>query len=190
MKKQKIGIIIFLCVLSLFLAKNSKAQEVPKGGIPEDLLETSLKELSSGIKIWDEEETMAALNGDIDVLLVDTRPRSFFNNGTFKNAIFLIYNKDEQLSDVNKNETAVLTKESLEAAMAEAGVDTVMFFCQGPKCHRSYNAALRSVSTWGLSVENVVWGRAGYPGLLKYIQADSKLARKMNKYFKGSVLSQ
>ena len=185
-----INSIIFTIFLSLIASTSIHAQEVEKGQIPAQFLEPTLKKLPSDIAIWDEEETMPALKGETDVLLIDTRPRSFYDDGTFKEAIFLLYHKDEQLTDANKDETDVLTKDSLMKAMEESGKNKVMFFCQGPKCHRSYNAALRAVSEWGLSPDQVVWGRAGYPVLLQHIQADPKLERKMNKYFKGKVVSQ
>jgi len=191
MKKLTLIISILASVIFLSNLCFAQSQEVVKGGIPEEFLEKNLKTLPSGISIWDETETMSSLKGEeANVLLVDTRPRSFYKNGTFKRAVLLVYNKDEELSDASRSETAVLTKESLGSSMSEAGADKVMFFCQGPKCHRSYNAALHSVSVWGLSADDVIWGRAGYPNLLKYVQSNPKSARKMNKYFKGAVLSQ
>jgi hypothetical protein len=89
-----------------------------------------------------------------------------------------------------KGETALLTKESLQAAMEKSGAQIVAIFCQGPQCHRSYNAALHAVNVWGFDKNKVVWFRAGYPNLLKKVQEDAQLSRKMNRYFQGAILSQ
>ncbi|RKY34169.1 MAG: hypothetical protein DRP78_06940 [Candidatus Omnitrophota bacterium] len=186
---------ILLCsvILGCFFSVNTgivQCEEVDKGKIPEKFLDKSVKELPSGIKIWDEQEAMAALNdSEAKVLWVDTRPNLFFKAGTLKKAVLLVYHKNEQLLDTDKGATSFLTKESLAEAMEKEGAEKVAYFCQGPKCHRSYNAALHSVSTWNLSADQVIWFRAGYPNLLKYIQSDQKLKRKMNKYFQGAVVN-
>lgn len=192
-KSFNVGILLIISVLCT--AANGYAQqkieEVNKGAILPVYLETSLKTLPNGIKIWDEEEALKMLdNPKSKVLWVDTRPKSMYDGGTVKGAILLAYNKNEQIDEGLKNETSLLTKESLQAAINKSGAEVVAIFCQGPACHRSYNAALRAVYAWGFDVNKIVWFRAGYPNLLKKVQEDPKLTRKMNRYFQGSVLSQ
>ena len=164
--------------------------EVKKGAIPLKYLEKAVKVLPSGIEIWDAPEAIAELNKmDANILWIDTRPQTFVTMGTVKGAVNLVTDKinielpaDQKIIE--------LTSERLVMAMKEkkAGV-RVVFFCQGPECHRSYNAALRSINEYGLPVAQVIWFRDGYPGLLEYINADPKLKRKIGNYLQGKVLS-
>lgn len=168
-----------LITLICFCFSTAFAQEVDKGKIPEDQLSPSFKTLAWGSPVWDEEEAINALKKKGDYLWVDTRPESFFNKGTVRDAILLPYNK--QTADDNE-----MTEETLAKALADAGkskdTTTIIMFCQGPKCHRSYNATFVAVTEWGYSPDKMVWFRAGYPLLLKAVKGDPKLQRKA-KYF-------
>ncbi len=156
------------------------AQEVPKGKIPTAHLETSLKELPWQIAAWDVEEAVKAFKAKgSKILWVDTRPSSFFKQGTIRDAVLLVYNQAG--SDYPDGEP-VCTKESLRAAMAAAEANLVVFFCQGPKCHRSYNAAYVAVKDWGFDPAKVVWFRGGYPNLFKAVGESPKLKRKAKRY--------
>lgn len=163
------------------------AQEVEKGKIPESQLASSYKKLDWGVAVWDEQEAIDQLKSSDPTLWVDTRPESFFKKGTVQGAIVLPY--DKQGGEGND-----LTAESLEKALQDAGFDKastkIVMFCQGPKCHRSYNATFMAVSEWGYSPENVVWFRAGYPLLFKKIQNDPKLKRKAKKYISDAGVKQ
>jgi hypothetical protein len=79
-----------------------------------------------------------------------------------------------------------MTEETLAAAVSAAGLEKdtakIIFFCQGPKCHRSYNASFIAITQWGYSPDNIVWFRAGYPHLMKEVQNNPKLKRKAKKY--------
>ncbi len=158
---------------------NVWAQEVDKGKIPTDQLALSFKKLAWGSPVWDVDEALSALKKGKNIVWVDTRPESFFQKGTIRNACLLIYNKKGMAENT-------LTPESLEKAISAAGftkdTTTVVFFCQGPKCHRSYNAAYTAVTDWGYNPDNIVWMRAGYPLLLKEIKENPKLKRKAKKY--------
>lgn len=180
MKKKQIA--AFCVALAFTLAPGyyaAHANEVNKGEIPETELASSFKTMTWGSPVWDNDEMITAYNAGEKMLLVDTRPDSFFNKGTLLNAILLPFDK----SDSSGNG---LTQESLAAAITTAGLDKdtakIIFFCQGPKCHRSYNAAFIATSSWGYKAENIVWFRDGYPNLVKKIQDDPKLKRKANKY--------
>ena len=159
--------------------------EVDKGKIPAEHLKAELRELPGGIRIWGVDDALPPLkSGDAKVVWVDTRPNSFYGEGSLKGALNLVYHKDEQLKF--KGQTDALTEAALAAA---AGDDsTLVFFCQGPKCHRSYNAALHAVCAWGYPAERVVWFRDGYPLLLKRIEGNPKLKKRMFRYLQGSVV--
>lgn len=166
---------------ALFFTFSAIAQEVDKGGIPASNLAKSLKTLSNGVAIWDEAEALAALDGKSGaVVWVDTRPKSFFDLGTLKGAILLPYDKK------GREPKGSMTKADLENVQTKNPDAKIVIFCQGPECHRSYNACLRAVSEWGFKATQLVWFRAGYPDLLKAIEADPKLARKKTKYLVGS----
>lgn len=173
--------------LGLILSATAQAEEVDKGKIPEEQLASSFKQLSWGSPIWDVPEAVDHLKTGGDILWVDTRPESFFTKGTVAGAVLLIYNKKGMAENT-------LTPESLEKAIADAGLakDSVkiVFFCQGPKCHRSYNAAFVSVTEWGYSPEQVIWFRDGYPNLLSAVKADPKLKRKAKKYLSEAGVKQ
>lgn len=151
------------------------AGEVNKGGIPAAHLEGSCKQLPWGVPVWDTQEAAAHLKSDEKILWVDTRPAALFNKGTVRNAILLSYDKSGEPG----NE---LTKESLESALSTAGMSKadakIAFFCQGPECHRSYNATFVATDKWGFAPENIIWFRSGYPILLQEIRSDPKMKRK------------
>jgi hypothetical protein len=162
-------------VATLAFCSSVVAGEVDKGCIPAEHLSVSCKVLPWGSPVWDVAEAVASINGGEKLLWVDTRPASFFRQGSVRGAIDLLYDK----SDVGGNE---FTKAALEQAITKAGLPKdgvkIAIFCQGPECHRSYNAAFTVVTQWGYKPENVIWFRAGYPFLLKDIQVDLKLKCK------------
>ena len=162
------------------------AEEVDKGKIPAVHLAQSCKALPWGSPVWDAQEAMACMNNKEKVIWIDTRPESFFKQGSVRNAVVLLFDK----SSAKDNG---LTRETLEAAIKSAGLtkDTakIAFFCQGPECHRSYNAAYVAVKQWGFKPENAIWFRAGYPLLVKEIQADAKLKRKAATYLTDEAVA-
>jgi len=179
---------IIICALMCgFFSFAAQAQEVNKGEIPSAQLASSFKLLSWGAPIWDVQEALNQLKSDEKVLWVDTRPESFFKKGTVRDAILLPYNQQGAADNV-------LTAESLEKAIAAAGLNKdsvkIIMFCQGPKCHRSYNATYMAISEWGYKAENVIWFRAGYPLLLKEVKEDPKLKRKAKKYLSDEGVKQ
>jgi len=178
----------WLTILALFIGLgggNALAQEVDKGKIPDAQLAASFTTLPWGAPIWDEQEAMAAMDGNEKILWVDTRPESFFKKGSVKDAVLLPYNKSGMPDDI-------LTADSLAKALQQAGLDAgtakVVFFCQGPHCHRSYNATYVAVTEWGYKPEQIVWFRAGYPLLLKKIKDDARLKRKAKQYLSSDGL--
>ncbi len=176
----------FICgFICLSLVASVSAQEVDKGKIPADQLASSFKQLPWGSPVWDVDEALAFLKGTEKALWIDTRPESFFKKGTVVDAVLLPY--DKKGSDGNG-----LTQESLAKALTDAGLAAdsakIIAFCQGPKCHRSYNATFIAVSEWGYAPENVIWFRAGYPHLLKEIKGNAKLKRKAKKYISEAGL--
>ena len=182
---KKIVLAVF-CGLFM-LTSGVWAQEVEKGKIPEAQLALSYKKLDWGVPIWDEQEAIDQLKSSEPTLWVDTRPESFFKKGTVQGAVLLPY--DKQGGEGND-----LTSESLEKSLQDAGLNKastkIVMFCQGPKCHRSYNATFMAVSEWGYSPENVVWFRAGYPLLFNKIKGDPKLKRKAKKYISDAGVKQ
>nr|WP_321466370.1 rhodanese-like domain-containing protein [uncultured Desulfobulbus sp.] len=177
---------LVLCVGFIGL-QTGMAQEVEKGKIPQDQLASTYKKLPWGVAIWDVPEAVGHLSNGNNVLWVDTRPESFFNQGTVQGAVLLIYDKKGSAADT-------LTKESLAKALSDAGLSkdtaTVAFFCQGPACHRSYNATFVAVTDWGYSPEKIVWFRAGYPHLLQEVKTNAKLKRKAKKYLSDAGVRQ
>ncbi len=174
-------------------AECQECSEVAKGQIPQQFLDTALKIHPSGVAIWDEGEAIDALkDSEKKCLWVDTRPKSFFNVGTIKDAILLVCDLKGQPVPEDQHGPA-LTPERLMEAMKKVDADpgnvTVVFFCQGPKCHRSYDAALRAVSEYNMDPMQIVWFRAGYPLLEKYISDNPKLKRKIARYLQGDVLN-
>ena len=187
--RRSIALFIMLTVIiggSLFL-QPAIAIEVDKGGIPADHLARSYKKLDWGSPVWDVPEALACLNAKEKVLWVDTRPESFCAKGTVLNAVVIPYNKSGAEGDD-------LTKDSLVAAIQKAGLAAdaakIIFYCQGPECHRSYNASFMAVTQWGFKPENVIWFRDGYPELFKEIKADSKLKRKASLYLNASGVTE
>lgn len=155
------------------------AGEVGKGQIPEDHLQAGMKVLPWKVAVWDVDEAVAAIQGGEKILWVDTRPTSFFEQGTVRDAVLMVY---DQSGATYPDGEPLCTSESLKAAMQAAGAEKVVFFCQGPKCHRSYNAAYVAVMDWGLDPSQVVWFRAGYPQLFKAVSETPKLKRKAKRY--------
>ncbi|MBA3005213.1 MAG: rhodanese-like domain-containing protein [Proteobacteria bacterium] len=186
LKRIVVGLIAGCLLLSL-QAGPGLAQEVDKGKIPADQLAASFKQLAWGSPVWDVDEAVAQLKSDAKVLWVDTRPESFYKTGSVQGAILLPYDKQGVAGNV-------LSQETLDKAVIDAGLSKdsakVIFFCQGPKCHRSYNAAFMAVSAWGYKPENSIWFRAGYPFLFKAVQDDVKLKRKANKYLSEAGIKQ
>ena len=181
---------VFLTALFFFclsLTVPLMAAEVGKGKIPADQLVKSFKTLAWGVPVWDVPEAVAALKKSKDTLWVDTRPESFFKKGTVADAVLLIYNKKGK-------EENTLTPESLDKAIADKGLSkdtaTVVFFCQGPKCHRSYNASFAAVTEWGYAPEKIIWFREGYPFLFKEVQGNAKLKRKAKRYISDAGVKQ
>ncbi len=168
-------------------ATQSLAKEVNKAQIPSEHTAKTCKSLPWGAKEWDLDEAVAGLKKDKNLLWVDTRPGSFFKKGSVRNAVLLPYNKSGKKGNI-------CDKESLESKISAAGLSKdncrIVFFCQGPKCHRSYNAAYKAVKEWGFAPDKVVWFRDGYPALLKQVKADPKLKRKAKKYISDEGLSQ
>jgi len=186
MKKKQIATFCLAFALTVLPGlQSAQANEVDKGGIPETELAATFKTAAWGSPIWDNEEMIKAYNEDAKMLLVDTRPDSFYSKGTLLNAIMLPYDKSGAADNG-------LTEESLAAAITKAGMSKdsakIVFFCQGPKCHRSYNASFVAATKWGYKPENVVWFRDGYPNLVKQIQDDAKLKRKASKYLNEEAM--
>jgi len=173
-------LIVALAILGpIFYTQSCVAGEVPKGQIPEEHLSTSCKALPWGVKVWDIDEAATSLKAKENVVWVDTRPASFFIKGTVRNAVLLPYNQTGK--DGNE-----LTKEKLNQLISSQELDPstarIAFFCQGPKCHRSYNAAYVAATQWGYTPENIIWFRAGYPELFKSVKSEAKLRRRAKTY--------
>jgi hypothetical protein len=183
MQQQKKGysvwVALVLGVTIIGLPIWGNAQEVDKGKIPAEHLATTCKVVPWGSPVWDVEEAMVPLNAKEKILWVDTRPEVFGKKGTVRGSVILVYDKAGSSENI-------LTKEKLEEALKAAGLPKetakVVFFCQGPECHRSYNAAYMAVKEWGFDPKNVIWFRAGYPLLFKAIKDDPKLQRKAASY--------
>ena len=95
------------------------AEEVPKGQIPAEHLSPDCASLPWGVAGWDVDEAVAAMGDkEAKVLWVDTRPSSFFKQGTVRDAVLLVYDKS---GAAYPDGEPVCTKESLEAAMTAAG---------------------------------------------------------------------
>jgi len=191
MIRGKFTIVLFalftICYLAAPGAGSLMAAEVDKGQIPGEHLSKAFKELPWGGPVYDVAEAVTQLKSKEKALWVDTRPESFFKQGTVRNAVLMPYNK----TGGQGNE---LKKEDLEAAIASAGLSKeavkIIFFCQGPKCHRSYNASFVTVTEWGFPPENIIWFRDGYPNLFNTVKKDSKLKRKAKKYLSDAGMKQ
>ena len=193
--KMFLGLLV--AVASLFspapgFAGCVECEEVKKGQIPAEFLDRSVKALPSGITVWDNPEAIVALKKrGGKYLWVDTRPGTFLGMGTVKPAVNLVYDmKGAAVASADK--AREMTRERLIAEMrkvdSDTGAVTVVFFCQGPKCHRSYNAALRAVTGYGLEPRQVVWYRDGYPNLEAHILANPKLEKRIARYLRGDVV--
>ena len=190
MLRKRMVVMLGICALVTLTCLgplNLYANEVFKGQIPADHLAKSYKELPWGVEIWDVDEAVYHLKSKDKVLWIDTRPKTFFEKGSICGAVLMPYNK----SGEKGNE---LTKEKLDAALASAGLSKnsakIVFFCQGPKCHRSYNAAHIAVTQWGFDPKNVIWYRDGYPTLFIKVKNTPKLKRKAKKYINKDGISQ
>lgn len=184
---QKISVAVGSFFVAVLLLGVVQAQEVEKAGIPENQLSDSYKKLDWGVAIWDVDEAVSRLQSKEPTIWIDTRPESFYMKGTVRDAILLPYNKQ----GAKGNE---MTAETLSKAVSNAGANkenaTIVMFCQGPKCHRSYNATFLAVTEWGYQPENVIWFRAGYPLLLAAVKDDPKLKRKAKKYLSDEGVKQ
>ncbi len=182
--KAKFVLTLFISLLVTH-ASSDALVEVDKGKVPKEFLNKTVKVLPNGIKIWDEGEAISQLNRmNRRILWVDTRPSSMWRSGTIRSSVNLVYHKNEKF--LFSSEKQKLTKNSLNSV--RRGKTKIVYFCQGPKCHRSYNAALRSVKNWGIPASQVVWLRAGYPKIYKYIQSNPRLKRKIKKYLQGTTI--
>ena len=172
--------ILIFCVFS-----PAHGVEVEKGKIPAEHLAPAFKKLPWGVQVWDEQEAIDALSKEEKILWVDTRPESFFKAGTVRGAVLHVY--DKKGSAENTLTAAALSESLQRQAIGPDG--TVAFFCQGPECHRSYNATYVAVSEWGYKPEKIIWFRAGYPLLLKAIKDDAKTRRKAKKLISDEALN-
>lgn len=185
-------IFFLMGALTYVLAECIECTEVAKGKIPAKFIDKSIKKLPSGVEIWDIEEAVRALKDrKTKILWVDTRPASFLKLGTIKNASLMFC--DLKGNPIPKSEQDHAISESLlisEIQKVDKDINNVkvVFFCQGPKCHRSYNAALRSVSEYGLDETQVIWFRDGYPILEEHILNTPKLKKRINRYLEGDVV--
>lgn len=179
-------VMIVICLFALCFCGVGIAKEVGKAKIPDAHLVKTYKELPWGVAIWDTEEAIANLKKGKDILWIDTRPESFLKKGTVKGAVCIPYNQTGKQNDLDKVE---LMKAIKKAGLSKENA-TVVFFCQGPKCHRSYNAAYMAVKKWGLAPEKVVWFRAGYPYLFKKVKETPKLKRRAARYLSGNGVEQ
>lgn len=186
-KKHVISRALVVMALVVLFSAPGGAAEVEKGAIPDAHLDKSQKALQWGVGIWDVDEAIEALKTNQDTLWVDTRPESLYNKGTIAGAVLLPYNKTGKSGNV-------LSQQTLDKALADNGLgkDTakVVFFCQGPKCHRSYNATFVAVSQWGYKPENIIWFRDGYPALFNAVKSDPKLKRKAKRYLDANARKQ
>lgn len=184
MKKKLMALCLGLAMV-LSTGHMVQASEVDKGGIPAAELESSFKTAPWGSPVWDNAEMIQAFTDGTKMLLIDTRPESFYQKGTLKGAIMLAFDKSTS-TDNGLNEA------SLADAVSKAGMTKenakIVFFCQGPKCHRSYNASFVAVTNWGYAASNVVWYRDGYPNLVQQIQGDAKLKRKASNYLSEEAM--
>jgi hypothetical protein len=173
--------------LAFLLVGTGFAKEVNKGEIPAEHLTKSCKKMPWGVAVWDLDEAISAMNNGEKVLWIDTRPASFFDKGTVRDAVCMLYDKTGQ----GEND---LDAKKLEEAVKKAGLTKetakIAFFCQGPECHRSYNAAFMAVTSWGYSPQNIIWFRDGYPELFKQVKASAGLKRKAKTYLSDSAVSQ
>lgn len=174
---MKLGITCLMCLILLTGA--GQAGEVGKGQIPADHLQAGTKVLPWNVAVWDVDEAVKAIKKREKILWVDTRPTSFFEQGTVRGAVLMVY---DQTGASYPDGEPICTAAHLKKRMQKAGADKVVFFCQGPKCHRSYNAAYVAVTDWGIDPSQVVWFRAGYPQLFKAVSETPKLKRKAKRY--------
>jgi hypothetical protein len=172
---------------AIFLVGTAFAKEVNKGEIPAEHLAKSCKKLPWGVAVWDLNEAIPVMNNGEKVLWIDTRPSSFFEKGTVRGAICMEYGRSGEAE--NQLNAKVLEEAVKKAGFTKENVK-IAFFCQGPECHRSYNAAFVAVTQWGYSPQNVYWFRDGYPELFKDVKASAGLKRKAKTYLSDGAVSQ
>ncbi len=173
---------LLFTLVAISLSSALYSAEVDKEKIPAEHLDPTLKKLPWNVSIWDVEDAIPALLENKPVLWVDTRTASFLKQGSVAGSINLVYDK----TGVTIPETeTILTKDTLEAAIKASKLDRsqliIAFFCQGPKCHRSYNVTYKAVTEWGYKPEQIVWFRDGFPVLENKVSQDAKLKRKAKK---------
>lgn len=187
MCKKWYVVLLWMVFFIGFQTSTGLSQEVGKGQIPAAHLLKSLKILPWGSPIWDVDDAVSQIKAKNKILWIDTRPESFFKKGSVKNAVLFPFNQSGK-------EGNSLTKEILEAQVLKAGMTKddaiIVIFCQGPKCHRSYNAAFVAVTKWGFKKGNIVWFRDGYPVLFKMVKNSPKLKRRAKKYINEAGVKQ
>lgn len=184
-KKSYVLLLMVFCIVSQ--ASTGFAQEVGKGKIPVEHLSKSLKTLPWGSPIWDVDDAVTQIKSKKKILWIDTRPESFFKKGSVKGAVLFPFNQTGK--DGNSLTKEIVEQQIVKEKMTK-GDAVVVMFCQGPKCHRSYNAAFIAVTEWGFKKENIVWFRDGYPILFKKVKASPKLKRRAKKYINEAGLKQ
>lgn len=81
----------------------------------------------------------------------------YSETGTIPSAIHLEY----QFQNASYTGKTELTGPRIKAILKEK--KGVIFFCNGPKCSRSFNAAIAAVYHWGIPADRVKWFRRGAP---------------------------
>ena len=150
------GLMLLLFPGLIFAAVEcEECEEVAKGKIPAQFLDHGLKMLPSGIAVWDVEEAMPALKDkESKYLWVDTRPGSFLEIGTTKNAVNLVC--DLQGVPIPEADAPnAITKEKLFEAMKTIDPDinavTVVFFLPGAKMSQKLQRSIKMckrLRTW------------------------------------------
>ena len=131
-----LGMFFLACSSNLF-AEYKECQEVAKGKIPIKFLDKSLKQLPSGIGIWDLEEAVSAIKEKkAKRLWVDTRPGVFIKKGTINTAVQLVCDL-KGIAIPDSDAANAISKDRLITAMKKVDQDIdsvqVVYFCQGPK---------------------------------------------------------
>ena len=89
---------------------------------------------------------------------IDVRKdKDFYTTGTIPGSIHLEYKFEKAIYNGETN----LTKEKIQEILKNKR--GVIFFCNGPKCPRSFNASIAAVNQWGISPEKIKWYRNGAP---------------------------
>ncbi len=194
--QRRFHVVPVFCLLCLFvtsgIAVSQEAlEEVDKGNVPVEYLDESLKTLPNGVTIWDVDEAIQALQDRSGAYLwIDTRPTLHYMAGSIANAVHLFYNKNE--SGIPDDENNILTHDTLDEAIQKLQENKqedlmIVFFCQGPECHRSFNVSLRAVQQWNFDPSHIIWFRAGYPALADHVMNNPKLKRRIARYLQGHI---